>query len=248
MKIFNYNNNKLEKKEYLYEAFSIDINKRNVISFVGAGGKTTLIYNLAEELIKFEKKVIITTTTNMFICEKYFLYSNDLVEIKKYLNKNGIVVLGTPVGNNKFTSLSNVSYDELFEICDCVLIESDGSRRLPLKAPDDHEPVIIDKSNVVIGVAGIDALGKSIKDTCHRKEVVCDILNVDEYHLITENDIGNLLSSSKGQMKYIESFNENVNYCAVINKCDNNFLIDKGKIISKLLNEKNINSVITSFK
>lgn len=71
-----------------------------------------------------------------------------------------------------------------------LLIESDGSRRLPLKAPHDHEPVIIDKSNIVIGVAGIDSVGKSIKDICHRKEVVCNILNVDESHIITEEDIG----------------------------------------------------------
>ena len=137
MKVFNYNN-KLQQKEYLYEGFSIDINKKNVISFVGAGGKTTLIYNMAEELMKLGKNVIITTTTNMFISEKYFLYSSDLVEIKKYLNKSKIVGLGTPVGNNKFTSLTNVSYDELIEICDFLLIESDGSRRLPLKAPHDH--------------------------------------------------------------------------------------------------------------
>ncbi|MBS4839987.1 MULTISPECIES: selenium cofactor biosynthesis protein YqeC [Clostridium] len=247
MKVFNYNN-KLQQKEYLYEGFSIDINKKNVISFVGAGGKTTLIYNMAEELMKLGKNVIITTTTNMFISEKYFLYSSDLVEIKKYLNKSKIVVLGTPVGNNKFTSLTNVSYDELIEICDFLLIESDGSRRLPLKAPHDHEPVIIDKSNIIIGVAGIDSVGKSIKDICHRKEVVCNILNVDESHIITEEDIGVLLSSNKGQMKYIESFNGSVNYVAAINKCDNKYLIDKGKKISELLNEKNINSVITSFK
>lgn len=82
MKVFNYNN-KLQQKEYLYEGFSIDINKKNVISFVGAGGKTTLIYNMAEELMKLGKNVIITTTTNMFISQKYFLYSSDLVEIKK---------------------------------------------------------------------------------------------------------------------------------------------------------------------
>ena len=70
----------------------LDINKKNVISFVGAGGKTTLIYNMAEELMKLGKNVIITTTTNMFISQKYFLYSSDLVEIKKYLNKSKIVI------------------------------------------------------------------------------------------------------------------------------------------------------------
>ncbi len=41
MKVFNYNN-KLQQKEYLYEGFSIDINKKNVISFVGAGGENNI--------------------------------------------------------------------------------------------------------------------------------------------------------------------------------------------------------------
>lgn len=248
MKIFNYKEYKLLKIDYLYNGLLIDITRQNIISFVGAGGKTTLIYNLAEELQSLGKKVIVTTTTNMFIPEKYFLHSTNLIEINNKLKQDGIVVLGKPIGNNKFTSLDYEFYDKLPEICDFLLIESDGSRRLPLKAPDKHEPVIIDKSNIIIGVAGIDSVGKPIKDICHRKEIVCDILNVDESHIITEMDVAYLLSSEKGQMKFLNSFNGNVTYVAAINKCDDDDLIEKSKIIAKFLEEKKVNNVITSFK
>lgn len=249
MKIFNYNNNMLQKRNYLYEGLNIDMSRsKNIISFVGAGGKTTLIYNLAEELRSLGRKVIITTTTNMFICEKYFLFSNDIAEIKQILDERGIIVLGTPSGDNKFKSLISPGYDELIEICDFMLIESDGSRRLPLKAPAEYEPVIIDKTNLVVGVAGIDAVGSTIRDICHRPEIVCRILNTDESHIITEKDIALLLSSENGQMKGLKYLKGNVRYTSVINKCDNDELLQKAICAARIIEKKSIHAVITNFK
>lgn len=247
MRVINCSRNIHSKSEYLYNNLSIDINEKKIISFVGAGGKTTLIYYLAEELKAFGKKVIITTTTNMFIPPKYFLYSKNLMHIKEKLNQDGIVVLGKPAGDNKFTFLDYEIYDKLPLICDFLLIECDGSRRLPLKAPDKHEPVILDKCDIVVGVAGIDAVDKKVKDTCHRKEIVCNILNVEQSHIVTENDIAVLLSSDKGQMKYVNSFNKNIEYIAVINKCDTDELVKKAEKAAEFLREKNIDVILTSF-
>lgn len=239
----------IHKRNYLYEGLDIDISrKKNIISFVGAGGKTTLMYNLAEELKSIGRKVIITTTTNMFICKKYFLFSNDIVVIKQMLDERGIAVVGTPIGSNKFTGLSSLEYDKLIKICDFLLIESDGSRRLPLKAPDRHEPVIIDETNLLVGVAGIDAVGRTIKDICHRREIVSGILNADESHIITEQDIADLLSSDRGQMKGLGYLKGNVKYVAAINKCDNDQLLEKSISAGRILDEKGIHNVITSFK
>ncbi len=247
MKVFTYDNDILNRKEYLYEGLFIDTNKKKIISFVGAGGKTTLIFNLAEELKSIGRKVIITTTTNMFICEKYFISSSDLNQITEKLKSDGIAVIGRPIGNNKFSYLNAVSFHELLEICDFLLIESDGSRRLPLKAPDIHEPVVIDETDIVVGVAGIDSLGQSIKDICHRKEIVSDILNADESHIISERDIAELLSSERGQRKAMCSLEKGAQYVAVINKCDTNEVLRNAKIIGGLLNDKKISSVVTSF-
>lgn len=248
MKILSYTNNKITKKDYLFKGLNINLQKKNVISFVGAGGKTTLIYNLGEELKKFDKKVIITTTTNMFISKKYFTSSNNLDEIAEKLKKDSIVVVGTPLENGKFTSINGLSCRQLSEICDFLLIESDGSRRLPLKAPDSHEPVIDDSSNMVVGVAGIDAIGNSIKNICHRKDIVSRILGADECHIVNENDIALLLSSEEGQMKYINKFGIHMEYTAVINKCDTDELIEKAKVAARFLNEKHIHNIITSLK
>ena len=47
--------------------FDMDISVDRVIAFVGAGGKTTLIQKMARELQENGKKVIVTTTTHMYI-------------------------------------------------------------------------------------------------------------------------------------------------------------------------------------
>lgn len=41
---------------------------------------------------------------------------------------------------------------------DFVLVEADGSRRLPVKAPAVYEPVIPPGTDLVVGVIGLDAL------------------------------------------------------------------------------------------
>jgi hypothetical protein len=57
-----------------------------------------------------------------------------------------------------------------------VLVEADGSRRLPFKAPADHEPVLPDTAAVVLAVAGIDALGAPLsEDFVCRAHVVASL-------------------------------------------------------------------------
>ena len=41
-----------------------------------------------------------------------------------------------------------------------VLIEADGARRLPLKVPAEHEPVIPEMTTHVLSVYGLDSIGK----------------------------------------------------------------------------------------
>ena len=56
MKVFGYEDNNINPKKYLYESLGININEKNIISFVGGGGKTTSIYTLASELSNLGKK------------------------------------------------------------------------------------------------------------------------------------------------------------------------------------------------
>ena len=51
----------------LTELLDIDVNSKKIISVVGGGGKTSLIFRLAEELAEQGKKVIVTTLSLIHI-------------------------------------------------------------------------------------------------------------------------------------------------------------------------------------
>lgn len=253
MKIFKCENGNLKEKECIYDALKIITDEKQIISFVGAGGKTSLIYALAKEFDKLGKKVIVTTTTHMFMPENNVVLTENINDIKNMLNKTNIVTVGTQSDDLVISCLNNrkkikgVSLDlanKLIDIADIVLVEADGSKRLPLKVPANHEPVILEDTTMVIGVAGLDALGKSISEICHRSNLVAELLNVDENHIITPQDMAVILSSKKGQRK-----NVNCDYRVIINKADNINQIDEAKnIASELHNLGVYECAITTFR
>ncbi len=48
-----------------------DILRHRIISFVGSGGKTTLMFAVAKKLSQLGKKVIITTSTKIYLPTDY---------------------------------------------------------------------------------------------------------------------------------------------------------------------------------
>ena len=53
-----------------------------------------------------------------------------------------------------------------------VLVEADGSKRLPVKAPAPWEPVVPEGTDLVVGVVGLDALGRPMDErTVHRPQL-----------------------------------------------------------------------------
>lgn len=244
MRIYSYNYCGLNKYQSLHEVFKINLNKKNIISFVGGGGKTSLIYSLAKELSDMNKKVIVTTTTKMLIPKENVVLSNRLEDVIFALNKSNIVSVGTSISDIKMSSPSDEIKENIVKLVDFILVEADGSKRLPLKIPANHEPVIFEKSNLVVGVSGLDAIGKSINEICHRKELVLNFLGVDYEHIINEEDVARVLCSSKGQRKNVKC-----RYCAVINKVDGDEDLNKAIKVSKEMLELGLDKgIITSLR
>ena len=98
---------------------------------VGSGGKTTLIHRLAEEYRAQGKKVFVTTTTHMR-AEPDTLLTDDPEPILRALEQTGYAMAGIPEGE-KIRALSPATYAAVCARADEVLVEADGSRRLPLK-------------------------------------------------------------------------------------------------------------------
>lgn len=149
---------------------------------VGSGGKTTLIKNLARKYRDEGKAVLITTTTHMFI-EEDTLLDTDADAIVRQLKETGYVMAGCRAADQpeqKFTALPSHVYETVCAHADVVLVEADGSRRLPLKYPASGEPVIPDNADEIIVVCGLQSLGQPAKDVCHRLELVKDCLNIQD--------------------------------------------------------------------
>ena len=75
------------------EILDIDVNSKKVISVVGGGGKTSLIFRLTEELVSLGKTVIVTTTTHMaFEPERSFAKDGEIKKVRENLKKSGYTV------------------------------------------------------------------------------------------------------------------------------------------------------------
>jgi len=220
--------------------FDIDTDKKEMISVVGGGGKTTTIFNLAYELKKLNKSVLVTTTTAIYN-PNIELYDNIVIEenndsIEASWPKGTITVFGISISaENKILGVKDSFLDYIFSknIFDVILVEADGSKKKPIKAPASHEPVIPSKTTSVIGVIGMDSLGKNIDDTnVHRPEIFCQVTKSTTNDIITEEIISSLIVSELGLFKGTPI--ESKKYL-LLNKADTEFLMNKARLIGKTI-------------
>ena len=134
---------------------------RSVTGIIGGGGKTALLYRLAQELAP-RGSVIVTTSTHIWPPQH-------LPVLEETGEVNGVVCLGTPCESGKLAA-PRQSFPELAQLADYVLVEADGSAGRPLKAHLPHEPVIPENAGQVIAVVGLSGLGRPICDAAHRPE------------------------------------------------------------------------------
>ncbi|HME44726.1 MAG TPA: selenium cofactor biosynthesis protein YqeC [Syntrophorhabdales bacterium] len=138
------------------------------LSFVGAGGKTTLIEYLAGEAFRRGKRVAITTTTKIWAKAPYALWP----DLSKVQARPDFVRVGKAVADGKLTALQEGEVAELGSAYDLVLIEADGSKGKPLKYPAEYEPVIPSFSDRIMLVAGLDALSGRVDEQVFRWELL----------------------------------------------------------------------------
>lgn len=143
-----------------------------VETYIGAGGKTTTIYQRAKRASKAGQKVAIVTTTHMWRPRENFLPGFSLSCLQKFWQAGQFAVLGRPCPGGKITFPGQEAYQELCQLADLVLVEGDGSRQLPLKIMGKNEPCIPQNTTIVYCLAGLTALGQRLGQACFRAEAV----------------------------------------------------------------------------
>ena len=155
------------------------------MSFVGAGGKTSLLVHVARELAAGGRPVLVTTTTNLADPRgegdpfERIVFRPELEEAGPPGNGDvlepvpGVTLLVSRPTDlpGKLRGIHPSRVGPLRAAWGLVLVEADGSKRLPVKAPAPYEPVLPEGTTVVVGVVGLDALGWPMDATnVHRPE------------------------------------------------------------------------------
>lgn len=151
---------------------ALSVSSGDVVVFVGAGGKTTSMFRLAAELAAAGLRVVTTTTTRIAADELRRaphalgldpVLPADFTELLEEYRH--ILVYGELTLPDKVQGLPEAWVDEHlapYPDIDVLLVEADGSRRLPFKAPYGHEPPIPASATVVVPVVGLRVLGQPL--------------------------------------------------------------------------------------
>ena len=181
-------------------ARAFGLGEHELICLVGGGGKTTLLFAIGRAL---GGRIVLTTTTKMSATrtEGYDVLrgptDHDIAAITRttltWAREEGPKAIG--VGPE--------AVDRWFDLVDHVIVEADGARRKPFKAPAHYEPVIPTRTTTVIAVIGADALDRVIEDQCHRPLRVAAAARCSSYDRLTPERAARVLISANGSRRNV---------------------------------------------
>jgi probable selenium-dependent hydroxylase accessory protein YqeC len=212
----------MERPDLLYSA--LGLRRADLVAFVGGGGKTAAILTLAEELSHRDWRVLVSTTTRVGprISEAMptvaMLGDEPPESLASTINETRRAFLyAARDSEGKFVGPDPWSIAALRErgLADILLVEADGARHMPLKAPGEHEPRIPGSADVVVPAAGLDAIGLPIEEgRVHRPELVRRIAPADT---VTPEVVAAVLTDPSGGLKDVPN---HARVVALLNKAD----------------------------
>ncbi len=234
-----------------HELEPLNLAEREIVALVGGGGKSSIMYALAEELAKSGAKVLITTTTKIYLPDHGWISRLILApemgildQLKRGLAPGEIVAFGRAIDSGKLIGISPGFVDSLAElgIADYILVEADGAAGLPFKAPAAHEPVIPQLTSTVLSIVGIDVLGQPLNaQNCHRPEEISRISGLVMGEKVDGETIARVLLSAFGGHKNVP---KGAICVPVINKIDSDDDMPKAELIARSLVEYGADRVV----
>jgi molybdenum cofactor cytidylyltransferase len=182
------------------------------LAFVGAGGKTTAMFQLAGELAP----TLATTSTHLGAwqvdsADRHLAWpeGDPLPDIEAWIGSGVTLITGQMDGEtDRWMGLSPAQLAKIDALAGYhdlpVLVEADGARQKPLKAPADHEPAIPGFVDLLIVVAGLSALGKPLlQEWVHRPERFSALSGIELGAAISPRALVTVLGHSQGGLKNI---------------------------------------------
>ena len=208
---------------------ALGLQPREMIALVGAGGKTTLMFRLAKELLLAGKKVITTTTTKILEPpageSPCVLVEPEEEKIAPFValhlpTYRHLTIAGERLGGGKLRGISPSLLVELWNQgeMDYLIIEADGAAGRPIKAPREGEPVIPSATTLVVALLGMDGLGEALAGKgVFREERVSEVTGIPVWGRITEEAMALLMTHPQGLLKGCPVSSR---FVALLNKVD----------------------------
>lgn len=185
----------------------LELARRELVSIVGAGGKSTILFALGRDLSAAGARVILTTTTRVGADQpsEPICWSADVADVEAAFLDGLPVFVAAGRAPGKIVGPSPEAVDRLFAQApaEYVVVEADGAGQMAIKAPADHEPVIPSASTTVIVVASLAAIGHPISEVAHRPERVAGLIGAQPGDLLTLEGAAAVLLHPDGGLKGI---------------------------------------------
>ncbi|MEM7332071.1 MAG: selenium cofactor biosynthesis protein YqeC [Chloroflexota bacterium] len=229
--------------QQLIEAFNVREN--DLIAIVGGGGKSSLLFALERS---WPQPVVVTTTTRIFAAQiaqaRAHLTLDKIDLLDEHLARHGSCLV---IGETHGDKAHGVPIEWPAQLLtrpsvNLVVVEADGSRMRPVKAPAAHEPVVPPETTLGVIVVGMDALERPISETAHRPELVCQLTGLRPDQTLTPSTLAQLLAHPAGGMKNMPP---SAQIAVCLNKCETEERQNKAKqVATHLLTYSSIDRVI----
>jgi len=180
------------------------------VAFVGAGGKSTALFNIARES---SSPVIVTATSHLGIwqtslADAHIVANNSAFPERLGNDLNGVTLITGEINGERTKPINEKLLKELNSFCRSksiqLLVEADGSSQKPLKAWADHEPPIPEFTDLVVQVAGMSGLGKPLTDEhVHRPEIFSKLSGLKIGEPVSMEALTQVLTHAEGGLKNI---------------------------------------------
>lgn len=178
------------------------VDAEGVVCAVGAGGKKSLLYALAERV----DRAVVTATVRIPIFDEHVARVVVTDDPATAVHEATEWPLGVVPEREREDRYRGYEPERIASIADAApsaaLVKADGARTRRLKAPGEHEPQIPDCADVVVPIASVRAVGEPLSEAvAHRPERVAAITDLAVGDEIRPEDVARVLAHPEGGMK-----------------------------------------------
>ena len=206
---------------------ALGVSGRDLVSIVGAGGKTSLMYALGRELASAGRRTLLTTTTKII----YPLQSkipmligpedeSTAARISRELSSGNVLLAGSRRADSKLVGFDPAFVERLHGAGEdlTVVAECDGARGKSLKVPEAHEPPVARSTTIFVVVIGADSIHRPlVSEAVYNPERVAAVAGVGRESSVSEPVV---LASVLSPESYLGRKPAGARLCVFFNKVD----------------------------